>query len=133
MTTSKTLVQLGRISAAFAGTALLLGAIGPPCATAAEIEGITVAAPRVKILEHGPGTAVAEQQVSITARVPYEAVTLSTNSGVALLKDGVEQAARRVCSAADPGAPVDTKCIRDAIHAAQPQIDAAVARARAAG
>ena len=131
MTTSKTLVQFGAVCGACAGAALLLGAIGFSGANAAEVQVITVSAPKVKIVEHGPGTAVAAQQITVTARVQYDPVTLTTNSGVALLKDGVQQAARRVCRAADPGAPEDANCVRNATNGAQRQIDAAVARARA--
>jgi UrcA family protein len=131
MTTSKVLARVGRECTACAGAALLLGMIGLSPAIAADVETITVSAPKLKIVEHGPGTATATQQVSVSARVQYDPVTLTTNSGVALLKDGVQQAARRVCRDADPGAPEDTNCILNATNAAQPQINAAVARARA--
>jgi UrcA family protein len=131
MATSKSVVRLGRAGNALACAALLFGAIGFSGANAAEEEVITVLGPRVKIVEHGPGTTIAREQVSVTASVQYDPVTLTTNSGVALLKDGVQQAARRVCLAADPGAPLDQKCVRNAINAAQPKIDAAVARAKA--
>lgn len=128
----KTLVRLNRGCTLCAGVAaLLFGTIGLSAAMAADVAAITVSAPRVQIIEHGPGTSTATEQITVTARVQYDPVTLTTNSGVALLKDGVEQAARRVCSAADPGAPQDTNCIRGATNAAQPQIKAAVARARA--
>ena len=128
MTRSKVLVQLRRACSTCAGVGLLVGAIA---ANADEIQVITVSAPQVKIMAHGPGPTSATEQVTVTARVQYDPVTLTTNSGVALLKDGVEQVARRVCRAADPNAPEDRNCIRNATDGAQPQIDAAVARARA--
>lgn len=127
MTISKT-----RVSAVVrAGAALLLGATAVSGVNAGDVQVITVSAPRVKILEHGPGTTTATQEMTVTARVQYDPVTLSTNSGVALLKDGVQEAARRICRAADPGAPEDMRCVRNATDSAQPQIDAAVARAKA--
>ena len=129
MRTSKERTRSGRVCGAFSGAALLIGTMG--LAMAADIAAITVSAPKVKIVERGPGTSSATQQVTLSARVQYDPTTLTTHSGVALLKDGVEQAARRICQAADPGAPEDTGCIRNATHAAQPQIDAAIARARA--
>jgi UrcA family protein len=131
MMNSKTLVEVGRVCAAFAGATLLLGTVGLSRVTAGEVQVITVSSPRVKIVEHGPGTQTATEQITLTAHVPYDPVTLTTNSGVALLKDGVQEAARRVCRAADPGSPEDTSCIRKATDGAQKQIDTAVARARA--
>lgn len=133
MKTSKTLTRLGRARGAFAGVTLLIGMVAFCTANATDITSITVSSPKVKVLEHGPGTSTAVEQVTVTAAVPYEPVTLTTNSGAALLKYGVEQAALRVCYAADPAAPADTQCIRNATHAAQPQVDAAIARAREAG
>lgn len=133
MKTSKTLARLGRACGALAGATLLMGTVAFSLANADEITSITVSAPKVKIVERGPGTRTAIEQVTISAGVQYDPVTLTTNSGVALLKNGVEQAALRVCRAADPGAPEDTQCVRNATHAAQPQIEAAVARARAGG
>jgi UrcA family protein len=131
MKTSGDLVRLGRACSAFAGAVLLISSIGFSGASAAPAATITVSAPRVKIVEHGPGTATAAQQVTLTARVQYDPVTLTTNSGVALLKDGVLQAAHKVCQAADPSAVHDNACIRKAIAGAQPQVDAAIAQARA--
>lgn len=131
MTTCKTLARIGGACSVLAGAALLTGTIGLSSANAADIAVITVSAPKAKLVEHGPGTSTATQEITVSARVQYDPVTLTTNSGVALLKDGVQQAARRVCSAADPGAPQDTDCIRKATDAAKPQINAAIARARA--
>jgi UrcA family protein len=115
---------------ALLGSAVVLATVGLSTAKADEPEVITVAAPKVNVIAHGPGAATATQQVTVTAHVQYDPVTLTTNSGVALLKDGVEQAARRVCRSADPGAPEDMTCVRSATDSAAPQIDAAVARAR---
>lgn len=129
MMTSKTPARLARVCSAFASATVLLGTIGLSAANAAE-SVITVSAPRAKIVEHGPGT-TSTQQMTVTARVEYDPVTLTTSSGVALLKDGVQQAAIRVCRAADPGAPEDRTCVQRATHGAQLQIDAAVKRARA--
>jgi len=130
MKSANSLARIGRASLAVA-CAAGFGAIGlTSTAAAADLQEITVAAPAVKVVQRGPGTSTT-QQITVSARVQYDPVTLTTNSGVALLKDGVEDAARRICRAADPGAPEDTNCIRNATGAAQAQIDAAVARARA--
>lgn len=56
-----------------------------------------------------------------TARIQYNPVTLTTNSGLALLKDGVEKAARELCYSIDPLDP-DGTCVRNAIESALPQI-----------
>ena len=126
----KTLLQICPLRSALLGTALVLGTIAFSGAYADETEVITVSAPKAKLVAHGPGAATATQQITVMARVQYDPVSLTTNSGVALLKDGVEQAARRVCHAADPAAPEDMACVRNATDSAGSQIDAAIARAR---
>jgi UrcA family protein len=62
--------------------------------------------------------------------VSYDPVTLTTNSGVALLKDSVADAARNACDKADPFTDDDGTCVRQAIYSAQAQIARAVTQAR---
>ena len=130
---SKTLMRIGAATASAGAAVMLLAAIDVSLARAAEGDEITVTAPATKVIGRAPGANNPITQVTVTARVQYDPVTLTTNSGVALLKDGVLDAARRICRAADPGAPQDNECVRQATSSAQPQIDAAVAKARAHG
>jgi UrcA family protein len=93
---------------------------------------ITVSSARVKVLGHDSATGAPIKQVMKTARIQYDPVTLTTNSGVSLLKDSVAKAAREVCSSIDPLDPDDGSCVRNAIDSATPQIDAAIARTKSA-
>jgi UrcA family protein len=68
--------------------------------------------------------------VTLTARVQFDPVTLRTNSGVALLNDGVLEGARKLCHAADSTTLDDGTCVREAVESAQPQVKAAIACAR---
>jgi UrcA family protein len=70
------------------------------------------------------------QQQTVKVDVSYDPVTLTTNSGVALLKDAVQQAAYKACTGDDNLMRPDYSCIRTAIEQARPQIAQAVARAR---
>jgi UrcA family protein len=62
--------------------------------------------------------------------VSYDPVTLTTNSGIALLKDSVADAARKACDTADPLTDDGGTCVREAISSAQSQIAEAVTKAR---
>lgn len=70
------------------------------------------------------------EQSTVTLGVRYDPVTLTTNSGVALLKDAVTQAAFQACVEADPTSPPESRCVSNAIDQAQPQIAQAIAQAR---
>ena len=70
------------------------------------------------------------QQTTVTVGVSYDPITLTTRSGVALLRDAVAQAAFKACSDADPSYAPASSCISSAIDQAEPQIVQAVARAR---
>lgn len=90
-----------------------------------------------QIIVHGPSTQVIGhdyrrpiEETTVTLGVRYDPVALTTNSGVALLKDAVTQAAFQACVDADPTSAPESRCISDAIDQAQPQIDEAVAQAR---
>ena len=94
------------------------------------LEEVTISAPTVKTIGRDLDLATPTQEVSVTAHVTFNPVTLTTNSGVALLKDSVIDAARKACDAADPYTVDDGTCVRTAMKSAKPQIEAAVARAR---
>ncbi|MEJ1963805.1 MAG: UrcA family protein [Gammaproteobacteria bacterium] len=98
-------------------------------ADAADPAEITISASPIKIVGYNRDL-TPKEQISYTARVPFEPVTLTTNSGVALLKDRVLQAAREACSQTDPLVEEDDRCVLNAIKDAQPQMDAAIAKAR---
>ena len=99
-------------------------------AHAQDLDEITISAPAVKIVGRDPATLAPIEESTVTARVAFDPVTLTTNSGVALLKDGVVDAARRACDAADPLTMDDGTCVQTAVKSAKPQITAAIARAR---
>lgn len=126
MNTSRILCSAFAIGAlAFFGTA----------AQAAEpTPEITITGTQVKTIPYDFATRRPVEQVNVTARVPVELDTLTLNSGVALLKYNVRQAAEKVCMAGDPGesatSDVTMDCVHRALDDAQPQINALVARAR---
>jgi UrcA family protein len=70
------------------------------------------------------------EKTTVTAVVKFNPVTLTTNSGVALLEDSVQAAARRACDAA---ASPSQSCVLRTVQSAQPQVAAAIARARTSG
>jgi UrcA family protein len=93
-----------------------------------KVDVITVFAPAVRIVGHDAATGTPIQEMRVTVRVQVDPVTLTTNSGVALLKDSVVEAAQKACGVSlteDAG-----DCVHDAINSAQPEVDAAIARAR---
>ncbi len=97
-------------------------------ARGAEPEQIVVQGPTTHAI--GYGTLRPLEQSTVKVGVSYDPVTLTTHSGVALLKDAVTQAAFKACVDADPNYPPESACISTAIEQAQPQIAQAVARAR---
>jgi UrcA family protein len=70
------------------------------------------------------------QQSTVTIGVRYDPVTLTTNSGVALLERAVTKAAYAACQADDGSSYLYNSCVRPAIDQAQPQIARAVQEAR---
>ena len=98
-------------------------------ADAAELDPITISAPTVKTVGHESATLAPIDAVMVKARIAADAETLTMDSGVVLLKDRVFEAAQQACYAADP-TPDDGTCVREAVRAAQPQVNAAIARAR---
>jgi UrcA family protein len=99
-------------------------------AQAAEPDEVTITAPAVKTVGREPATLAPIQEVTVTGHVTFNPVTLTTNSGVALLNDSVLEAARKACSSADPLMQDEETCVHYAVKSAKPQVDAAIARAR---
>ena len=115
---------------------LALGALAVMSAgaQAADYDQITISAPNVKTVGRDDATNAPIQEITKQATVKFDPVQLTTNSGVALLKDSVFDAALKACNSitltmadADEN---DESCARDAVKSAQAQVDAAVARAR---
>jgi UrcA family protein len=111
--------------------ALAFGCIG---AQAAELQEVTVTVPTAKIIGRDASGAPI-QQVSASARVQYDPIMLTTNSGRALLKDEVVDVARRLCRSLDFVAPPSTldedTCVQQAVAGAKVQIAAAAAQQKA--
>lgn len=103
-------------------------------AHAANLDPVTVTAPMVK--DAGQDSLLIPiEETTATAVVKFNPVTLTTNSGVALLEDSVHAAARKACNAAaspslDQTSLNDQSCMIRTVRAAQPQVDAAIASAR---
>jgi UrcA family protein len=95
-----------------------------------QVEQITVSSPTVKTVGQDSATGAPIEETARTARIQYDPVTLTTNSGVTLLKYSVSETARKVCYSIDPLNADDGTCVRNAIDSAKPQVDAAIARAR---
>src|SRR5579872_5401891 len=89
-----------------------LVALAALCVTAtarsAQPEQIVVQGPTTHIIGHDSRRPVEESTVKVG--VSYDPVTLTTNSGVALLKDAVTQAAFKACVDADPAYPPNSTC-----------------------
>ena len=102
---------------------------------AADLQEVTVTVPMVKTIGRDASGAPI-QQVSASARVQYDPIMLTTNSGRALLQDKVADVARRLCRDIDmavpPPAVDEESCVQQAVHGAKVQI-AAAAAARKAG
>lgn len=117
------------LSAAATGGAALAQSAGP----APEVR---VQASRVikKEIGRSASTGAPIETAEITMRVSYADLRLDTNSGQALLKSRVADAAKDACSriSSVPGQETsDNDCIRAAVSGAKPQVDAAIAGANA--
>jgi UrcA family protein len=115
--------------------AFAVGALAIMCGRAhaddpAQVDQITISAPQVRTVGSDYTTGGRVTDTTVTARVQVDPVTLTTNSGVALLKERVRDAARQACAAADPFDQDDGTCISEAVDSAQKQVDALIARAR---
>jgi UrcA family protein len=125
LTSAKTLS--GSLSAAFAIMALAVFSVS---AHAAEPNEITIQGPTAKTVGRDYATGAPIKETSVKIAVSYDPVTLTTNSGIALLKDSVVDAAHKACDAADPFSDDDGTCLREAISSAQAQIARAISQAR---
>lgn len=99
-------------------------------AHADELDPITLSAPIVKKLRSDVLTEMPAEDITVNAHIAVDMETLRNESGVVLLKDRVIEAAYKACDAADPLVGDDGTCVHDAVKAAQPQVAAAIARAR---
>jgi len=122
-----------RIPAALAVAVVTVGALGlfSGRAHAADLDQITISAPSVKVVGRDYATNAPIEEVTETGQIKVDPVQLTTNSGVALLNDAVQNAAQKICDSIDPLDSDDGECVRGAIRSAQAQITAAVARAKA--
>jgi len=114
--------------------ALLIGALavfGNYAQAAEPDQEVTITGTRTKTISYDPATRAPIQIVSVSARVTTRLDVLTLNSGVAILKDNVLEAARKACEMADPFNEDDGDCVHEAVKGAQPQVDALIARARA--
>jgi len=125
MTSKKTFSR--NLYTAFAAIALTVSGVG---AYAADYDEITILAPATRTVGHDYATQAPIQETTVKVAVSYDPVTLTTNSGIALLRDSVADAARSACDSADPLTDDGGTCVREAISSAQTQIDQAIARAK---
>jgi hypothetical protein len=95
-----------------------------------QLDPITVSAPAAKIVDRDAATGGPIEQVTIRARVQADPVALRTNYGALMLNYSVLDAARKACTEANPLEEDDGTCVHNAVESAQPQVDAAIARAR---
>jgi UrcA family protein len=95
-----------------------------------QLDPITVSAPAGKVVDRDAATGAPIEEVTLTARVQADPVALRTNYGALMLNYSVLDAARKACTEADPLDDDDGTCVHDAVEAAKPQVDAAIARAR---
>ena len=110
---------------------IAIGALSIAAAQAATLEEVTVTAPTVKTLgRDATGTPI--RQLSATVRLQYNPISLTTNSGRALLDDKVVEVARGLCGAGGTVSNTDDNesCVRDAVRGAKTQLDAATARVK---
>jgi UrcA family protein len=127
MTPTRVKTLSGSLPAAFAVMAL---AVFSASAHAAEYDEITISGSTTKTVGREYATGAPIRETTVKVGVSYDPVTLTTNSGVALLKDAVVDAARKACDMADPLTQDDGTCLREAVRSAQPQIARAIAKAR---
>jgi UrcA family protein len=95
-----------------------------------QLDPITVLAPAAKVVDRDAATGASIEELTITARVHADPAALRTHYGALMLNYSVRDAARKACNEADPLDDEDAMCVRDAIEGAQPQVHAAIARAR---
>jgi UrcA family protein len=128
MTTSTSAKILsGSLHAAFAAMAIAVFSVS---AHAADLNQITVQGSTVQTVGRDAATGAPIQETTVKVAVSYDPATLTTDSGVKLLKAKVVDAARQACDSADPLTDDDGTCLREAVGSAQGQIARVVAQAR---
>lgn len=125
--TNSTKILSGSLQAAFAAMAIGVFCAG---AHAADLNQITVQGSTVKTVGRDAATGAPIEDITERAAVSYDPATLTTDSGVKLLKAKVADAARQACDSADPLGDDDGTCVPGAIRSAQDQIARVVAQAR---
>jgi UrcA family protein len=121
-----------------AGAIVLVGArahadpaqLDPAQLDPVQLDPITVLAPAAKIVDRDAATGAPIEDVTVTARVHADPAALRTHYGALMLNYSVLDAAREACRDVDPLEDDDGICVHDAVESAQPQVDAAIARAR---
>ncbi len=98
-------------------------------AHAGVLKPITISAPAARVVGYDPATDAPIRQITIRAAVRFNPVILTTHSGVSILKDDVAEAARKACNSLRPLGAGEA-CIRRAVDSAEPQVKAAITRAR---
>jgi UrcA family protein len=95
-----------------------------------QLDPITVIAPSVKILGRDASTGASIENVAFSAEVRADPAALRTEYGALMLRYSVRDAARNLCNEADPFTADDGTCYQGAVRSAEPQVEAAIARAR---
>ena len=130
---SKQLVDHARLGLPIL-SALGVLAFGYGAAQAADLQEVTVTVPTVQTIGRDASGAPI-QQVSASARVQYDPIMLTTNSGRVLLQDKVADVARRLCRSLDMTAGPLTEdegtCVQRAVNGTKVQIAAEAARQKA--
>jgi UrcA family protein len=126
MTTS-TKILSGSLHAAFAAMAIAVFSVS---AHAADLNQITVQGSTVQTVGRDAATGAPIQETTVKVAVSYDPATLTTDSGVKLLKAKIVDAARQACDSADPFSDDEGTCLPEAIRSAQDQIARVVAQAR---
>jgi UrcA family protein len=130
MKSSIPVISLRRaLPVAFGVGALAVLSVGVS-ARAAAPDQITITAPTNQGGGYASLRGMSPDQVTAEARVAFDPVTLTTNSGVALLNDSVFDAAVKACYSLDPSQPANASCVATAVQSTQPQVQSAIARAR---
>jgi|SRR5579862_4235840 len=109
---------------------ITVGALTFAVAQAANMEEVTVTVPGSKTIGRSTNGAPIEE-VSVSEKIDYNPVMLTTNSGRALLEDKVTQEAKRMCKQLETPGSVPTEpeqaCVKRAVANAKEQIAAAAA------
>lgn len=98
-------------------------------ARAASLDPIMISGPTHKVVGQDSVTGAPVEEVTATTVVKLDPVTLTSNSGVALLKHRVRVAALDACESV-ASLSLDEGCVIRAVQSARPEVDAAIARAR---